>query len=304
MSRHHHCCLAATGIILLTSAASLSACSGSDGPESAPIGSGCFGSGCVPQIDAGTPEAGGIDATDGEADGGDGGAPDAALYTQSGRLYMTKEPLFKPFLTSDTPLLGSPARVSWGVDGVAYTATYDADGGFVLKDVPAGEGSPLMVEDIDGANGVFTSLWGAKIPTPSGSFDVAVLPKAPIEQIAQSVTPPVTLDPTKGHLLITVLNSTADPTGTPFAKMAPSKPAEAVLYLTEGGKVWSRDDAAGTGTTGMAFAVNIEASPFPGDKLTLKYSMPGRNVTIPWAINIAAGAITFVYFYDADLAGD
>ncbi len=277
------------------------ACSSTDGPDAPPITNDCQGPSCLPTSDAGAQEtsvkkeAG----TDGAADV----SADVQLVTQEGRLFKMKEPLFEPFLSSDTPFLSAPAQVSLGANGQVFTATSDHDGGFVLKDVPKVEGAPLMISDIDGGAGIYATLWPANVPSQSqsGSFDIAVLPKDAIEQIVSSVTPPVTLDPAKGHLLVTMLNSTLDPTGTPFAKLAPSKAAEAVIYLSAG-NTWVRDDQSGTGPSGTALVVNIEALQFPGETLKIKYTASGVSgvMVIPHALKLAAGAINRVYFYAAD----
>ena len=273
------------------------ACSSTDGPTAPPINTECQGPSCLPGSDAGGPE------TSVKKDAAPEAAPDVELVSQEGRLFFMQEPLFQPFLSSDTPFLKSPARVSVGAYGKVYTTESDHDGGFKLTDVPRIEGAPMQIEDIDGGAGASTTLWPVNIPSQSagGAFDIAVLPKAAIDQIVSGVSPPVTLDPNKGHLLVTMLNSTLDPTGTAFAKLVPSKAAEAVIYLNAGNS-WVRDDPAGTGPSGTALVVNIEAQPFPGETLKIKYTISGQAgaMVIPYALKLAAGAINRVYFYAAD----
>lgn len=273
------------------------ACSSTDGPEAPASNVECQGPSCLPASDAGVPE------TSTKKEAGADAMPDVELVSQEGRLFFMREPLFEPFLSTDTPFVSAPTRISIGAFGKVYTTESDHDGGFKFTDVPRVEGAPMQIEDIDGGAGASTTLWPVNVPSQAagGAFDIAVLPKAPIDQILQSVSPPVTLDPNKGHLLVTMLNSTFDPTGTPHAKLFPSKAAEAVLYLSEGNASWVRDDPQGTGSSGTALVANIEAEAFPGETVKIKYTKVGETqvMVIPFALKLARGAINRVYFWAA-----
>lgn len=284
-----------TGVMAASAAGLGAACSSTDGPTAPPISGECQGPSCLPVSDAGVPET--STKKDAEAGASETG-PDAELVSQEGRLFFMAEPLFEPFLSASTAYLTAPARVSVGAYGSVYSADSDHDGGFKLVNVPKVEGAPMMIEDIDGKAGVISTLWPTNIPSQTGTFDIAVLPRAPIESILSTVTPPITLDPNKGHMLVTMINSVLDPTGTAFAHLQPSRPAEAVIYLTST-KSWVRDDPSGTSNTGVALVVNMDAAPFPGEVIRLKYTVSGQSgvMAIPFDLKLAAGTINRVYFY-------
>jgi hypothetical protein len=216
---------------------------------------------------------------------------DGPVTTVHGVLWWLPPPNFNPFAT-ERPLLQYPAMVRAFYKTYDYSATYDPDGGFSLIDVPQGEYG-IMAEDIDGKNGLFSTLWPLELPF-SGTMELAVISKPDIDAILASVTPPLTVNPEKAFLLVTVAAGGGVGGGVPDIVLNPPKPAEAVLYFADG--KWQRDIATGTGGDGQAMIVNMDASPYPGDYMFLAYSKVGIGKgKTSRSFPVAQGAISFVY---------
>jgi len=222
---------------------------------------------------------------------------DGPVKTLTGHLWWMKTPTFNPFSTDHTNL-GAPARLRVYYFQHDYTAIYDPDGGFALKDLPYANDLGLLSEDIDGGNGLMSTYWPFGVtPEQGNTLEIGVVAAKDIADILASVTPPLQLDPTKAQVMMTILVSGGN-TGVGSILVTPPKPAEAVLYYAD--DKWQRDLATGTGNDGMALIVNMEATPYPGDLMVFQYNKPptAKGKTAGF-IPVAQGAISIVYQYEA-----
>jgi hypothetical protein len=294
-SRH---CLVALAVALVPVAVINGvACSSGDGPSAPPVGFGtCNHPGCEGWGDAADEQVVQWDAkplSDVEKWDGPRATATGALW------HMTTPKFMPPQVDKDGGLFTAPAKVRLVANNFEYTADYSPDGGFTLMDVPTGS-YRFVAEDIDGQNDVFNTMWRVVIGE-TNDLQVGVTQKSALEAILASVDPPLTFDPNKAHIIATITRSSGDIAGVSGVRMGKPHAAEAVLYEAEDGTPgkWVRDQESGTGPNGIGIIVNMDASPYPGDAVTIKYNKPGNIGETPDSFFVCQGAVSRAFWWEA-----
>jgi hypothetical protein len=171
----------------------------------------------------------------------------------------------------------SPADLKvQGADGRTVSGTWDGSNPFLLEGVVSAPSTwvlatpqnPLAADALPSMEVVETDQPDAE---DTVSADVGLVQASSIEQILDSSTVPVSVDPSLAQLIIRLVDKSSSPTNpTPLAgvKVALSS-AENILYGASGG---FSDVATETDPTGMVVLANVPGAAWPGAIVNLEFS--------------------------------